>query len=41
MGDAEVLSQPSQGGDDSDNLEVPAFVRKHMVHSSVDDELTE
>ena len=41
MGDSDVLSQPSQRDDDSDNLDVPAFVRKQMVHSSVDDELTE
>jgi len=41
MGDNDVLSQPSQGDDDSENLEVPAFVRKHMVNSSIDDELND
>ncbi len=41
MGEEDVLSQPNQRDDDSDNLEVPAFVRKHMVHASVDDELND
>ncbi|MBI3646302.1 MAG: cell division protein FtsZ [Acidobacteriales bacterium] len=32
-GGDEVLSQPRLSGEDSDNLEVPAFVRRHLVRA--------
>jgi len=36
MGDASILSQPSLVDDEPENLEVPAFVRKHLKRASVE-----
>jgi cell division protein FtsZ len=38
MGESDVLSQPGTADDDAEDLEVPAFVRKHYVHSVEEDE---
>ncbi|MEW5700798.1 MAG: cell division protein FtsZ [Candidatus Zixiibacteriota bacterium] len=32
-GDSDVLAQPRLTGDDADNLDVPAFVRKHFIRA--------
>ncbi|MBD3299682.1 MAG: cell division protein FtsZ, partial [candidate division Zixibacteria bacterium] len=36
MGETDALRQPQLADDDPDNLEVPAFVRKHMVRSATE-----
>lgn len=41
MGESAVLSQPNCGDEDSDDLEVPAFVRKHLVHSTTEEDAPE
>jgi cell division protein FtsZ len=38
MGESDVLSQPGTADEDTEDLEVPAFVRKHYVHSVEEDE---
>ncbi|MEW5873665.1 MAG: cell division protein FtsZ [Candidatus Zixiibacteriota bacterium] len=37
MGEGTILSQPGLADDDPENLEVPAFVRKHLVRSQTED----
>ncbi len=36
MGETDALRQPQLADDDPENLEVPAFVRKHMVRSAAE-----